>query len=284
MLGERVRQFRNEKGMSQAQLADRLHVVRQTVSKWEKGTSVPDAEMLLRLARALDVPAARLLDLPPDPAAEQARARLAELRRQAERTRQAGRVRGGILALTLWAAALAAVIQRPLVSALLALGCGLAVTAVLWRHMGLLTGAEEDGPGRRALRGAVGLSAAVLAACGLFVMLRAAGVLPVTEPGEKWFAAGLVMALMLFAGGRASRLPFNRHVGLRLPWTVLDRETWDLAHRVLGAVSLPTALLYAVCTATVPDFQAVTLAAFCAWIGIPGAVSWRFFRRKTRGR
>ena len=39
MLGERIRQFRNEKGLSQAQLAERLHVVRQTVSKWEKGVS-----------------------------------------------------------------------------------------------------------------------------------------------------------------------------------------------------------------------------------------------------
>ena len=92
MLGERIRQFRNEKGLSQAQLAERLHVVRQTVSKWEKGASVPDAELLLQLARALDVPAERLLDLPPDLAGEQARAELASLRQQAERARQAGRV------------------------------------------------------------------------------------------------------------------------------------------------------------------------------------------------
>ena len=283
MLGERIRQFRNEKGLSQAQLAERLHVVRQTVSKWEKGASVPDAELLLQLARALDVPAERLLDLPPDPAGEQARAELASLRQQAERARQAGRVRGRILALTFWAMALAGLIRNPVVSVLLAAGCILAATGILWRHMELLTGVE-DGPGRRTLRAAVGVSAAVLAACAGFAALQAAGVLPVTEQGEKRFAAGLIIALMLFAGGSAPRMPYNRHIGLRLPWTVLDEETWNLAHRVLGAVSLPAALLYAVCAATVPDFQAVTLAAFCVWLGIPGAVSWRFFRRKTRGR
>lgn len=282
MLGERIRQFRKEKGMSQAQLAERLHVVRQTVSKWEKGTSVPDAELLLQLARALDVPAERLLDLPPDPAGEQARAELASLRQQAERARQAGRVRGRILALTFWAMALAGLIRNPVVSVLLAAGCVLAATGILWRHMELLTGVE-DGPGRRTLRAVVGVSAAVLAACAGFAALQAAGVLPVTEQGEKLFAAGLIIALMLFAGGSAPRMPYNRHIGLRLPWTVLDEETWNLAHRVLGAVSLPAALLYAVCAATVPDFQAVTLAAFCVWLGIPGAVSWRFFRRKTRG-
>ena len=283
MLGERIRQFRNEKGLSQAQLAERLHVVRQTVSKWEKGASVPDAELLLQLARALDVPAERLLDLPPDPAGEQARAELASLRQQAERARQAGRVRGRILALTFWAMALAGLIRNPVVSVLLAAGCILAATGILWRHMELLTGVE-DGPGRRTLRAAVGVSAAVLVACAGFAALQAAGVLPVTEQGEKRFAAGLIIALMLFAGGSAPRMPYNRHIGLRLPWTVLDEETWNLAHRVLGAVSLPAALLYAVCAATVPDFQAVTLAAFCVWLGIPGAVSWRFFRRKTRGR
>ena len=283
MLGERIRQFRNEKGLSQAQLAERLHVVRQTVSKWEKGASVPDAELLLQLARALDVPAERLLDLPPDPAGEQARAELASLRQQAERARQAGRVRGRILALTFWAMALAGLIRNPVVSVLLAAGCVLAATGILWRHMELLTGVEDE-PGRRTLRAAVGVSAAVLAACAGFAALQAAGVLPVTEQGEKLFAAGLIIALMLFTGGSAPRMPYNRHIGLRLPWTVLDEETWNLAHRVLGAVSLPAALLYAVCAATVPDFQAVTLAAFCVWLGIPGAVSWRFFRRKTRGR
>ena len=244
---------------------------------------MPDAELLLQLARALDVPAERLLDLPPDPAGEQARAELASLRQQAERARQAGRVRGRILALTFWAMALAGLIRNPVVSVLLAAGCVLAATGILWRHMELLTGVE-DGPGRRTLRATVGVSAAVLAACAGFAALQAAGVLPVTEQGEKRFAAGLIIALMLFAGGSAPRMPYNRHIGLRLPWTVLDEETWNLAHRVLGAVSLPAALLYAVCAATVPDFQAVTLAAFCVWLGIPGAVSWRFFRRKTRGR
>jgi len=61
MLGERVRKLRIEKGLSQEALADRLHVVRQTVSKWEKGFSVPDADLLQRLADVFDVPLEELL-------------------------------------------------------------------------------------------------------------------------------------------------------------------------------------------------------------------------------
>lgn len=61
MFGERVRKLRIEKGLSQEALADRLHVVRQTVSKWEKGFSVPDADLLQRLADIFDVPLEDLL-------------------------------------------------------------------------------------------------------------------------------------------------------------------------------------------------------------------------------
>ncbi|MBQ7345441.1 MAG: helix-turn-helix domain-containing protein, partial [Oscillospiraceae bacterium] len=62
MLCDRLKQARKGKRLSQEDLATALNVVRQTVSKWEKGTSVPDAEMLLRLAQVLDVPVNALLD------------------------------------------------------------------------------------------------------------------------------------------------------------------------------------------------------------------------------
>ena len=61
MLSENIRNFRKAKGMSQEQLAERLTVVRQTVSKWEKGISVPDSEMLIRLAEELDTTVGALL-------------------------------------------------------------------------------------------------------------------------------------------------------------------------------------------------------------------------------
>lgn len=61
MLQENIRAFRQKKGMTQEELASRLHVVRQTVSKWEKGLSVPDAELLIRLAEVLEVSVVQLL-------------------------------------------------------------------------------------------------------------------------------------------------------------------------------------------------------------------------------
>ena len=61
MLSENLKHFRKAKGLSQEELAIKLHIVRQTVSKWEKGLSVPDSGMLIRLAEALDTSVTELL-------------------------------------------------------------------------------------------------------------------------------------------------------------------------------------------------------------------------------
>lgn len=61
MLNENIRTLRRARGLSQEELAARLHVVRQTVSKWEQGLSVPDADLLIALAEALETPVSALL-------------------------------------------------------------------------------------------------------------------------------------------------------------------------------------------------------------------------------
>ena len=58
---ENLRLKRKERGLSQEELASRLHVVRQTISKWEKGQSVPDAEQLIKLAVILETTVSELL-------------------------------------------------------------------------------------------------------------------------------------------------------------------------------------------------------------------------------
>lgn len=61
MFSENLKTLRKASGFSQEQLAIRLNIVRQTVSKWEKGLSVPDAEQLVRLADILGVQVHELL-------------------------------------------------------------------------------------------------------------------------------------------------------------------------------------------------------------------------------
>ena len=61
MLNENLKTLRKQRGLSQQELAVRLHVVRQTVSKWEKGLSVPDADTLIKIAEILEVSVQALL-------------------------------------------------------------------------------------------------------------------------------------------------------------------------------------------------------------------------------
>ena len=61
MLKENIKSLRKSKRFSQEELAIKLNVVRQTISKWEQGLSVPDAEMLIKLAEVLDTTVSTLL-------------------------------------------------------------------------------------------------------------------------------------------------------------------------------------------------------------------------------
>ena len=73
MLHENIRRLRRARGLSQEELADRLHVTRQTISKWENALSVPDAQMLIRLAEIFEVPVGTLLGSPVEPPNDQNR-------------------------------------------------------------------------------------------------------------------------------------------------------------------------------------------------------------------
>ena len=61
MLKDNIKSIRKQKGLSQEELAIKLNVVRQTISKWEQGLSVPDSEMLISISDALDTPVSVLL-------------------------------------------------------------------------------------------------------------------------------------------------------------------------------------------------------------------------------
>lgn len=61
MFNENLKSMRKAKGLSQEELAIKINVVRQTISKWEKGLSVPDAEMLIRIADVFEVSVSELL-------------------------------------------------------------------------------------------------------------------------------------------------------------------------------------------------------------------------------
>ena len=70
MLSDNIKTIRKNRGFTQEELAARLHVTRQTISKWEKGYSVPDAALLSQMADIFEVPVTELLGEPSQPSAD----------------------------------------------------------------------------------------------------------------------------------------------------------------------------------------------------------------------
>ena len=92
MLNETLKALRKLKGYSQEEVAGRLNVVRQTVSKWEKGLSVPDADMLVMIAELFEVSVPTLLGAPPEPADSSAGQSAAPLPDMSEIAEQLSRI------------------------------------------------------------------------------------------------------------------------------------------------------------------------------------------------
>ena len=186
--------------------------------------------------------------------------------------------RGRLLALTLLilGAALLAQVLGGLAGLVL---LGAVLLGVVWdlaRHLEDLTDLPADSPKWKPLRWVTAFDAALVLVCVGAALLAETGHLPWTEAGERYFAAALVLAVLLFLGNLAPKLPFSRHTGLRLPWTVADEDTWTVAHRLVGYLSLPLARL-----SLTAQFEALTLGVFLLWVGVPGLLSYLYFRKKS---
>lgn len=292
MLNENIRKYRKDKGISQEELAVRLHVVRQTVSKWEKGLSVPDADVLIRMAEVFEVPVSKLLGIEANELAvddlskELARINeeLAEIKRAEITAIHANRKRNLILFLSFISMLLAMMIKNEIVSIILSGMCILAAVCVLYKNLALLTSLTTDDMKIKTLKITTIVNVLIFAIGMVSAVLAGLDIVTVSENGEKLFAMLLISCIMIFGGIVSPKLPFSRHTGLRLPWTVQDEDTWNLAHRIIGYISLPLAILYLAGTWTISNFEMVTMVIVLAWIGIPGGISYIYFWKKMHGK
>ena len=292
MINENIRKARKAKGLSQEAVAVKLNVVRQTVSKWENGLSVPDADILIQMAELLEVPVGQLLGAGvPDGADQDLTQQLVQLNeelaakaKQERLTQQVNKKRGIILFLCLISLPTALAFRNEVVSLALFGGCVLAALVVFYRNLTLLTGPAATGEQLRAVRAASVFTFAFAGGLLAVAGLHQSGLVVLSDKETEILLLVCVAVMMLFMGFIAPKLPFNRYTGLRLPWTVRDEDTWNVAHRILGYLSLPLALLYVAACWTVSDFGFVTACVLLLWIGIPGVLSLIFFWKKTHGK
>lgn len=104
----------------------------------------------------------------------------------------------------------------------------------------------------------------------------------ITTNQEKYLSIVLIVMIMVVIGNLAPKIPFNRYLGLRLPWTVRDEETWIVAHRILGYIAFPLVICFLVMLQFFELSTCVTVTII-SWIIIPGLISGVFFWKKNRG-
>lgn len=292
MINENIKYYRKRKGMSQEEMAVKLHVVRQTVSKWETGHSVPDADILIHISELLEVPVYQLLDLNETSLKEESLSKelerlnhlLAEKNKKEKIIKEAYKKRGIIITLSFLSLILALTIKNEIISILSIAICLLLSILILYRNLALLTSLTTDDMRIRILRITTIFNVIIFLVCVILSILIGLDLIKINAENEKLLAMSIISCVILFSGIISPKLPFTKHTGLRLPWTVQDEDTWNLAHRIIGYISFPIVILYIAATFSIDNFETVTLGAMIAWIGIPGLLSLvYYFQKSTKG-
>lgn len=288
MINENIKNARKAKGISQEEMAVKLNVVRQTVSKWERGLSVPDADVLIKIADLLETSVNDLLgtklqsETVEDLTNELARLneKLAVKVQDENLYLQAEKKRGMILLFCFTSMLISMSIKNELISIILTGGCVLAALVILYRNLALLTKATTVDMKIGTLKVTNIFNIAILVINIFIITSDRTAIIRMSESDEKLFELIIISIIILFGGFISPKLPFSRHTGLRLPWTVQDEDTWNVAHKIMGYISLPLVLLYLAGVCTIRNFEAITVAIMLLWVGIPGFVSFAFWWKK----
>lgn len=193
------------------------------------------------------------------------------------------KVRGAIIFLSFLALLAMLVFEKSLIALVLSVFCILAAVIALYSNLAELTGISNDNPKVRTLKFVTIFDAVVVICCVAAALLIGTGMIEVTENGEEFFAACITALVILVLGIIAPKLPFSKHTGLRLPWTVSDEDTWVVAHRIVGYISIPLVFVYIACIPAIPNFEMLSMIVIILWIGIPGGLSYVFYHKKVKG-
>lgn len=88
----------------------------------------------------------------------------------------------------------------------------------------------------------------------------------------------IIFIFMLVFGNYAPKIPFNRNLGIRLPWTLKDEYTWRYAHRIAGYTSIPCAFLYL--SISLLGYYNLAGIMILVWILIPAIMSYRYAKER----
>lgn len=230
MLPDNIKKYRRAQKMSQEDLAVQLHVVRQTLAKWENSLSVPDADQLILLADVLKVSVNDLLgtkienlDNHQDIAAELTKAnkQIAEYAENERLCKEARKIRGIMFWLTVIAIAIMGAVKNEIAAIVLSAILFVAVLTILYRNMSLLSVGVNSTGNTRSMKIVIVFDIVLVVVLAIFGILIRTDKIHLADNQEALFASVIVTIVIIFTGVIAPRLPHNRYTGLRLPLTTV---------------------------------------------------------------
>lgn len=114
-----------------------------------------------------------------------------------------------------------------------------------------------------------------------YIILRELRVIVLSDSQEIFLSEILVFGFMAIFGNCSKKLPFNKYVGLRLPWTLDDCQTWRYAHMLLYELTFPTILLGITILFALPNkSKTVMIWSILLYIGTPSILSYFYCRKR----
>ncbi|GAB5084029.1 hypothetical protein Osc2_07970 [Ruminococcus sp. 25CYCFAH16] len=190
----------------------------------------------------------------------------------------ANKSRGIIILLSFLAVIFSFAFENQIISLIFMAVSMISAVFVLYRHINELTSLSDDNPKGKSLKAITIFNVTIFLICVVIAVLIGAGIVSSDNDG-RYFAAMIVSAVILFGGNIAPKLPFSKHTGLRLPWTVTDEKAWIAAHRIIGYISIPLAFIYIAGVAAINSFEILTLVAMVTWIAIPAVFSYIVYKK-----
>ena len=149
------------------------------------------------------------------------------------------------------------------------------------RQAGNIVGLSENNPKVKTFRLLNMLTIFIAILCFTFASSSTNNQISITED-NKTLVIGLISIFIMFFGNLSPKIPFNRYLGLRLPWTIRDEETWKVAHRLVGYSSFPIAIIMFVMSFFI-NGNIVGITGVLTWVMIPSIYSYIFYYKKLKG-
>ena len=140
---------------------------------------------------------------------------------------------------------------------------------------------SEDNPKVKTFRFLNMFNISIVILCFIFALSLPNNQLSITEYNKNLVIC-LMSVCMMFFGNLSPKIPFNRYLGLRLPWTIRDEETWKIAHKLVGYLSFPIATIMFIASFSF-NGEIVGIIGILTWIIIPSIYSFIFYSKKLKG-